>query len=738
MNPSFATNFREMAPWLENILSECQDAVIIADKHFNRLHWNLAAEELWFQQSKRPANKNVISFLQLLFPGHPEIQMQVQRMVGMDEPEEDLFLTTPNGKTFRLSCYPHKFPGTQFLLDVVIIIRDLQASIRHKNELQPEKALYRTLLNTLAEGVLILQGEQGTIISVNKKACEITGLSREQLIGKNLAALMGKIIKEDGSEMEVYEFPPLITLRTGKEIQQAIAGYKNPLGRITWLSVNTGLMDDYNPSMPGLAAVSFIDITPRKEAERRLYETETIFRSFMNNTHSPAWIVDEDGCIHYMNDIFKDVWKLNDSHLHGNIHDLLPKEMVEEYITNNRKVLETGHPLITIENSLRTDGTPGVYLVYKFLLQTSQTTRLIGGQSIDITDEKRAQEEIVKSNERFYYTTKATSDSIWDWNIEKGHIYRSEPFTRLTGYMQHEIESNLYWWYERIHADDRERVMNHINQCLLSFNNYWHDEYRFRCTDGSYKYLSDKGYIIYKNGQAVRAIGAIQDLTEKRKLEAELAEQKEKERIQINQAMIAGQDHERNEISKELHDNVNQILSSAAILLSASKENPSEQWNLIEKTSQYLHLAIEEIRKISKSLNSSVIKEVGLQEPVEDIIKCMELAQHVAVEFDYDPSLEDELSYDLQLMLYRIIQEQTNNILRYAEASHVLISIRKIAGCLTLIVQDDGKGFDKNKQPKGIGLINILNRAQTFGGTMYIDTKPMNGCRLVVRVPLSN
>ncbi|HEY1201483.1 MAG TPA: PAS domain-containing protein, partial [Niastella sp.] len=328
-------------------------------------------------------------------------------------------------------------------------------------------------------------------------------------------------------------------------------------------------------------------------------------------------------------------------------------------------------------------------------------------------------------------------DYIWDWNIETGSIYRSEPFSQLTGYLQNEKESDLYWLLEKIHVEDRQRVMQHINACLMARNNYWHDEYRFRCADGSYKYLSDKGYIIYKDGVAVRAIGAIQDLTEKRRLEEELAQQKEKERLRISQAMITGQEYERNEISKELHDNVNQILSSAMIMLTTARGNTDDQEFLIEKTTQYIDLAIQEIRKISKSLNSSIVKEVGLVDPIEDIIKNMQLVRPVTVDFDCDPSLEDELPLDVQLMIYRIIQEQTNNIMRYAEAGYVRIAIEKLDDQLTLLIQDNGKGFDVNKQTKGIGLLNILNRAETLGGTLTINTHPGGGCRLLVQIPVA-
>jgi PAS domain S-box-containing protein len=735
MNSSFTTNYREMAPWLEAILNDCQDAVFITDRHFNLIHWNVSAEELWFRQSERPAKKNIIGFLDLQFPGHAEIHAQLQRAIALDEQVEDIFVSTPDDRTFRISCYTHKFPGTQYLLDVVIILRDLQAAIHRKKDIKPG-ILYKTLLNSLEEGVMLMQGDQGTIISANSKACEIIGFNHEQMIGKNLMEVGGTAFREDGTTMSVREYPAMITLHTGAVIHKSILGFVNAKGKLTWLSVSTCILEEFNTAVPGLIAVIFNDITACRNAETRLSESEYIFQSFMNNTHSPAWIIDEDGSIIYMNDTFKSVWNLNDGHLHSNMRDLMPPNMVEQYMINNRRVLESGQPLITIENSLRRDGTPGVYLVFKFLLQTSTPKRLIGGQSIDITEEKRAQQEIEKVNERFYYTTKATTDYIWDWNIENGTIYRSEPFCQLTGYLQNDMENDLYWLLERIHIDDRQRVMHHINACLMARNNYWHDEYRFRCADGSYKYLSDKGYIIYKEGIAVRAIGAIQDLTEKRRMEEEMVQQKEKERLRINQAMITGQEYERNEISKELHDNVNQILSSAMIMLSTARGNTDDKEFLIEKTSQYIDLAIQEIRKISKSLNSSIIKEVGLIDPVEDIIKNMQLVRPITVDFECDPSLEDELSHDVQLMLYRIIQEQTNNILRYAEAGYVRIAIEKQDNQLCLLIQDNGKGFDINKQTKGIGLLNILNRAETLGGTLIIDTRPGGGCRLLIQIPL--
>ncbi|WP_207515455.1 PAS domain-containing sensor histidine kinase [Longitalea luteola] len=618
-----------MSPWLEAILNDCQDAVFITDRHLNLLHWNVMAEELWFKQSRRPAKKNIVDFLNQLFPGHIEVQNQLQRAIALDEQVEDIFVSTPDDKTYRISCYTHKFPGTQYLLDVVIILRDLQAVMQGKKVIRPD-AMYKTLFNSLEEGVLLLHGELGTIISANNKACEITGFTHDQIIGKNLIDVGGRAYYEDGSPMPVEDYPGIITLKTGAIFNKSIMGFTNASGILTWLSVSTCLLEEFNDSVPGLVACTFNDITACREAQSRLSDHECMFQSF----------------------------------------------------------------------------------------------------------EKKATEEINTINERFYYTTKATSDYIWDWNITTGTIYRSEPFSQLTGYTQNDMENDLYWLLDKIHAEDRQGVMQQINAVLLARKSYWHIEYRFRCADGKYIYVSDKAYIIYKDGNAVRAIGAIQDLTEKRKLEEELALQKEKERLRINQAMITGQEYERNEISKELHDNVNQILSSAMIMLTAARGNADDQEYLIDKTTQYIDMAIQEIRKISKSLNSSIVNEVGLIDPVEDIIKNMQLVRPLTVDFQCDPSLEEELSQDKQLMLYRIIQEQTNNIMRYAEASYVRIAIEQQGNRLSLSIEDNGKGFDTKKQTKGIGLLNILNRAETLGGTLTIDSKPMGGCRLQVQIPL--
>jgi PAS domain S-box-containing protein len=352
-----------------------------------------------------------------------------------------------------------------------------------------------------------------------------------------------------------------------------------------------------------------------------------------------------------------------------------------------------------------------------------------------IKEQLREQQEIAQTYERLSYITRVTSDCIWDWDAATGKTYRSDSFTDLTGYALYELQGDKVWWCERIHPEDRERVIRKMSDSQAAGNTYWNDEYRFLCKDGNYKYLADKAYIVYRDGKPVRGVGIVQDQTEKKKLEAELASHKANE----NKALISAQEHERGEISKELHENVSQMLSSVSVLLgfinSADKE---EEKAFLDKSQQYLKMAISEIRKISYSLNASLVQEVGLHEPVEDIIGEMRQHSPIKVHFTYNKKLENIIPTEQKLAIYRIIQEQTNNVMQHAEASEVTISLTCQKGMLQLAIRDNGKGFDpeKHKHGKGVGLINIRNRVDAFNGALQIQSAPAQGCLLEVKMPI--
>ncbi len=355
----------------------------------------------------------------------------------------------------------------------------------------------------------------------------------------------------------------------------------------------------------------------------------------------------------------------------------------------------------------------------------------------DISGKKRSEEELRKTNERLYYAGQVASDAIWDLDLQTNEIYRSDAFKALSGYSEHEISPDLDWWFERTHPEDRERVRYHVRNCIETGKAGWQDEYRFLCADGEYKYLLDKGIILYRNEKPVRVIGAIQDLTERKLLEQKLINKEIQKQKQLSQASIIAQEQERNNISRELHDNVNQILISARLFMNSALKDPEQRTGLLEKAIEYQTLALEEIRKLSKVLSTSLVKSIGLKECVEDIVYNMRTLEKLEVEFKFNQRVTEKLSEDQQLMLFRIIQEQTSNIIKYAQADSVKILLNETGSNIHLLISDDGKGFDVKQKKKGIGLVNIMSRVEAFNGKISIISSPGNGCTLEVQMPVS-
>lgn len=223
-----------------------------------------------------------------------------------------------------------------------------------------------------------------------------------------------------------------------------------------------------------------------------------------------------------------------------------------------------------------------------------------------------------------------------------------------------------------------------------------------------------------------------------RKLEHELTEEKILRQKQVMQATIDAQEKEREEIGRELHDNVNQILTTARLYLDCINDIPSGQQHIIQRSSQIITKAIEEIRKLSKSLTQSFQKEIGLKLSIEDLVENIRrLEEGLRVTLDFSMSSEELLDDKLKTTIFRILQEQLNNILKHAEASEIHIVIIQQHDYLHLQITDNGKGFDIHEKRKGIGINNIISRAEVFNGQVTVDSAPGKGCSMSIHFMLN-
>jgi two-component system, NarL family, sensor histidine kinase UhpB len=351
-------------------------------------------------------------------------------------------------------------------------------------------------------------------------------------------------------------------------------------------------------------------------------------------------------------------------------------------------------------------------------------------------ERKKIQFKLEESNERYEIVNKASRDIIWDWHLRSREIYVSDKVTEIFGYRTQHV--NVDWFLNRLHPDEKEKVVEDVKYAIKNGLHNWEVEFSLLAYNGEYRFALAKGYILFNNeGQASRMIGSITDITEKRKLQNELVNQKLNHQKLITENTIQAQEKEREELGKELHDNINQVLATVKMFLDIAKKQDNMRIELINRSHENVSYAIEEIRKLSKSLVARSLGDIGLKEALEELAEEVNFSKGLKVKLNYQDETDSRVESGIELMLYRITQEQLNNINKYAKATKTVITVRIAAEKLFLSIADDGAGFDTGKKMKGIGLRNIANRVEFYNGALEIISAPGEGCRLVIEIPLN-
>ncbi len=136
---------------------------------------------------------------------------------------------------------------------------------------------------------------------------------------------------------------------------------------------------------------------------------------------------------------------------------------------------------------------------------------------------KATNEEIKESNERYDIVAKATSDTIWDWKIQEDDFIWNKGIQGVFGYKKEDVGKTSKWWFDRIHPEDSIKMSIKLYSFIEQKTEKWQDEYRFKCADGTYKYVFDRGFLVKdEDGTAIRMIGAIQDVTKQKEEEQRL------------------------------------------------------------------------------------------------------------------------------------------------------------------------------------------------------------------------
>ena len=352
----------------------------------------------------------------------------------------------------------------------------------------------------------------------------------------------------------------------------------------------------------------------------------------------------------------------------------------------------------------------------------------------DITLVKEAKEKLVQSEQLFRSFMSNSPNLGWVYDEDGTFIYGNPFFLERVGLSEDAFGKNIV----DLSSQKMTETILQKNKIVLETGETLITEDQLPGEDGSVSYFLAYWFLLpFSNGKKMIGGHAI-DITDRKKMRDELMKSQVLKQKQINIATLKAQEEERNRLSEELHDNVNQLLISSKLHIGAAKTADNRD-ELMNKAADYIMMAIEEIRKLSRELNSKIVSNVGIQKSIGDIVINLKQLTGIEVETDIHTSVIDKLTDEQQLMVFRVVQEQSNNIIKYAQATKVHIALNEESGYFKLLITDNGKGFNveevTKKEQSGIGFTNMNSRVDACNGTFNIQSSPGNGCTLQIIFP---
>ena len=516
-------------------------------------------------------------------------------------------------------------------------------------------------------------------------------------------------------------------------------------GRITDVEVACSLLEDSQ----GRAIQSVMrDVTERKRTEAALRESEERLSLAFAGAQEGVWDWDlETGRVWY-SARWKQMLGYADDELEPHVsawerllhpddyqpaHELLPAVTRGErpYEGEFRLRHKDGHYVVVLSRGLPMRREPGGPIV-----------RVVGTH-YDLTERKRAEVALRESEERLTLAFEGAQEGVYDWNLETGAVVYSSHWKRMLGYEEHEIEPNVSAFERLIHPDDQARALR-VDTNDDRGNRPYEMEFRLRHKDGHYVPVLSRGYPVRREpgGPIVRIVGTHFDLSERKQAEeARERERAERARTELLGRMVFAQEDERRRIAREMHDQFGEQLTALGLRIRMLKEAASDRADLSDQIAALEQVAQQldrDVESLVWELRPTALDDLGLRAALTNYIQDWSQRVGVPAELHTAGLTNDRLASEIETTLYRIAQEALNNIAKHARAQRVEIILERRAEHVSLIVEDDGVGFDLNEtngDNRGFGLLGMQERAALVGATLEIESKPGRGTTILVRMP---
>lgn len=503
----------------------------------------------------------------------------------------------------------------------------------------------------------------------------------------------------------------------------------------------TGLPDESHQKLIDMVTDTATVCIAKHRADEALRESEEQFRTVVE--YSPECIaVSVDDRLVYVNSAGVKMFGANDSTqlLGRSVYDFGPPELHGLARERRRAVLQSGKaspPLVS--PLIRLDG-------QSFFAETISAPFNYRGQPAilnlirDITERKRAEEALRKSEELFRAVVEDQSEMIVRWKSDGTRTFVNGAYSRIFGGTPEQLLGTSF--FPLISETDREAALERF-RAISPTQPVSTAVHRSVSPTGGilWQEWTDRG-IFDEQGKLVELQSVGRDITERKQAEEERAQAIAREQKALKdfaQRLIESQESERRRIAGELHDSLGQnlsIIKNRTHLALTEKSTPSETRTQLEAINDLVSQAIVEVRQISRDLHPYQINHLGLTRAIEAMINATAEASEIKFQSKLDV-VDECFPPDAAVNLYRVVQESLNNILKHSGAKQARIELERDVHEIQLRIEDDGCGFDVKSEKAGLGLRNMAERVRILHGELKIDSEPNQGARIRVNIPIA-
>jgi PAS domain S-box-containing protein len=318
--------------------------------------------------------------------------------------------------------------------------------------------------------------------------------------------------------------------------------------------------------------------------------------------------------------------------------------------------------------------------------------------------------------------------------VATGEVVWSQEMYRIYGFEPGSVTPGYELFMQIVHPDDRPRVAEVFQKVVREEIGY-EVEFRVVRPDGRVRFLHSAGHPVYDEaGKLAEVVGTILDITESRDAE--------EERRQLLRRLMAAQEEERHRIARQLHDQMGQDVSALGLMLSTLKARYGAQAELGEQLDSLTVIAKQlskDIDYLVWELRPTALSDLGLVVASSNYVKSWSKHFGIHAELHTTGMEKDRLTDEVETVLYRVLQEALTNVAKHSEAGSVSILLERRSDQVSLIVEDNGVGFDGAQafgaRRKGVGLVGMRERVTLVGGAIEIESVPGAGVTIVVRIP---